>query len=92
MSFIPRPFFQNHLTRTFSTSSSRSRSFARINILGRLADRPEVVPTSTGTDLIRYSLATLSVKQQERQTNWWKVSAFLKEGHQKDFLLGLGKG
>ena len=92
MSFNPRPFFQNHFTRTFSTSSFRSRSFARINILGRLADRPEIVPTSTATNVVRYVLATEYVIRHEKHTSWWKVTAFLKEGQQKEFILGLGKG
>lgn len=79
-------------TRTFSTSSPLS--LARMQIIGRLADTPEATPTSTGRDVIRYSLGVGSGPRDEagnRQTSWFRVASFT-EGPQKDLLLSLPKG
>lgn len=75
--------------RAFSTSSPRS--IARISIIGNLADTPELFPTSTGRELVRYSVASNTGPRDNRQTSWFRVTSFA-EGPQKDYLLGLPKG
>ncbi|KAI4095657.1 MAG: hypothetical protein LQ344_001588 [Seirophora lacunosa] len=78
------------LCRTFTTT--RPAPLAKICIVGRLAAQPELIPTSSGDDMVRYSLGTSSGPKDNRQTNWWKVAAFLGEGRARDTLMGLGKG
>ncbi|KAB8068109.1 putative ssDNA binding protein [Aspergillus leporis] len=76
--------------RTFSSSSSRS--VARMIITGRLAAAPELQPTSTGQDIIKYSVGTSFGPRDNRQTSWFKVASFEPEGSQRDFILNLPKG
>ncbi|OAA33962.1 Single-strand DNA-binding protein [Cordyceps fumosorosea ARSEF 2679] len=75
--------------RVFSTSSPRP--IARISIIGNLADTPEVLPTSTGREIIKYAVASNSGPKENRQTSWFRVTSFA-EGPRKDFLLTLPKG
>lgn len=77
-------------TRSF-TASPTSR-LARMSIIGRLADTPEIVATSSGQDIVKYALGTSHGPKDQRQTTWWKVSSFVGDGAGKDLLLGLGKG
>ncbi|KAF2158101.1 nucleic acid-binding protein [Myriangium duriaei CBS 260.36] len=79
-------------TRAFSTTSPNA--LARMQIIGRLADTPELTPTSTGRDVIRYSLGVSHGPRDEsgnRQTSWYRVASFT-EGAQRDLLLSLPKG
>ncbi|KAL9025397.1 MAG: hypothetical protein Q9196_005771 [Gyalolechia fulgens] len=77
------------LHRTFV--STPSRPAANITLVGRLAAEPELIPTSTGTDLVRYAIGTSHGPRDNRQTSWWKVGAY-PGGNQKDTLMALGKG
>ncbi|KAB8262411.1 hypothetical protein BDV32DRAFT_147698 [Aspergillus pseudonomiae] len=74
-----------------SFSSSSSRSVARMIITGRLAAAPELQATSSGQDVIRYTVATSTGARDNRQTSWFKVASF-DQGGQRDFVLGLQKG
>ncbi|MBE3044457.1 single-stranded DNA-binding protein [Candidatus Bathyarchaeota archaeon] len=87
-----RAFTAAPAARAFSTSSPRG--LARLTIVGNLGDAPELTPTSTGHELIRYSVATSSGPKDNRHTSWFRVSKFLREGDEKrrDFLLSLPKG
>ena len=78
--------------RAFSTSAPRG--LARITLVGNLGDSPELVPTSTGHELIKYSIASSSGPKDNRHTSWFRVSKFLREGDEKkrDFLLSIPKG
>lgn len=78
--------------RTFSTASPLQSSVAKISLIGRLAAEAELTPTSDGTDMIRYSLATSSGTKDNRKTSWWKIASFAGEGRGRDLLLSLGKG
>ncbi|MCJ1452040.1 ssDNA-binding protein, mitochondrial [Mycoblastus sanguinarius] len=78
------------LTRTFSTTP-RSH-LARMTIVGRLADAPEIVATSSGQDVVRYALGTSHGPKNNRQTSWWRVACFAPEGGLRDLVMGLGKG
>lgn len=75
--------------RAFSTSTPRS--IARISIIGNLSDSPELVATSTGREIVRYSVASNTGPRDNRQTSWFRVTSFT-EGPQRDYLLGLPKG
>ncbi|CAF9904534.1 ssDNA-binding protein, mitochondrial [Imshaugia aleurites] len=95
MSFLTslRPALRSPLLQTprpFTTSPA-SR-LARMTIVGRLADVPEMVATSSGVDVVRYALATSHGPRENRQTSWWKVACFMPEGAKRDALVGLGKG
>ncbi|PNS15370.1 Single-stranded DNA-binding protein RIM1, mitochondrial [Sphaceloma murrayae] len=92
-------FSQRTLTRAVgnahrSFSSSSPHSLARMQLIGRLADKPEAVSTQTGRELIRYALGVSAGPKDEsgnRQTSWFRVASFT-EGPQKDLLLNLPKG
>ena len=74
-----------------SFSSSSSRSVARMIITGRLAAAPELQATSSGQDVIRYTVATSTGARDNRQTSWFKVASF-DHGAQRDYVLSLQKG
>ncbi|KND94862.1 Single-stranded DNA-binding protein RIM1, mitochondrial [Tolypocladium ophioglossoides CBS 100239] len=76
-------------TRSFSTSAPRS--LARISIIGNLADTPELQPTSSGREILKYAVASNSGPKDNRQTSWFRVTSFA-EGPRRDFLLSLPKG
>ncbi|RDL40637.1 uncharacterized protein BP5553_00616 [Venustampulla echinocandica] len=78
--------------RSFSTSASRPASFAKITIVGRLGDVPELQATSTGKELLKYNVGTSSGPKDNQQTNWFRVASFLPEGPQRDYIAGLEKG
>ncbi|MCJ1478686.1 ssDNA-binding protein, mitochondrial [Lambiella insularis] len=78
------------LRRLFhSTPPSR---VAKITIVGHLAAEPELMPTSTGTDMVRYAVGTGYGPRENRQTSWWRVASFVKEGEGRDRILALPKG
>ncbi|KAK2800680.1 hypothetical protein FQN50_008064 [Emmonsiellopsis sp. PD_5] len=76
--------------RSFSTTPARA--FARITIAGNLGAQPELRATSSGRDLVSYTLATSHGPKDDRQTSWWRVTSFAPEGPGRDLLLGLPKG
>lgn len=78
--------------RSFSTTSARP--LAKMQIIGRLADQPELTPTSTGREISRFALGVSSGPKDEngnRGVSWFRVASFI-EGPQRDFLLSLPKG
>ncbi|KAL2053195.1 hypothetical protein ABVK25_006520 [Lepraria finkii] len=94
MSFLtslrPAPLRALNLTRSFSTTPV-SR-LARMTIVGRLADSPEIIATASGQDVIRDALGTSHGPKDNRQTSWWKVACFAPEGGLRDLVMGLGRG
>src|ERR1700684_1789734 len=77
--------------RSFSTSTARS-SFAKMTIIGRLADTPELQATSTGQEILKYAVGTNSGPRDNQKTSWFRVTSFLPEGPQRDFIASLDKG
>ncbi|EMC97343.1 hypothetical protein BAUCODRAFT_33064 [Baudoinia panamericana UAMH 10762] len=78
--------------RAFSTTTARP--LAKMQLIGRLANTPEVTPTSTGRDVIRYSLGVQYGARDEngqRAVSWFNVSSF-SEGSQRELLCSLPKG
>lgn len=78
-------------TRAFSTSANRS-SFAKMTIIGRLADTPELQPTSTGEELLRYAVGVNSGPKDNQKTSWFRVTSFAPEGPLRSLVAGLEKG
>lgn len=79
-------------TRAFSTSAPRP--LAKLQLIGRLADSPEVLPTSTGRELIKFSMGVSQGRRDEegnRSVSWFEIASFV-EGPQRDLLLSLPKG
>ena len=79
-------------TRAFSTTTPRS--LARMQLIGRLADQPELVPTSTGREISRFALGVSTGPKDEtgnRPTSWFNIGSFV-EGPQRELLLSLPKG
>ncbi|OAX82393.1 hypothetical protein ACJ72_03255 [Emergomyces africanus] len=89
-----RPLFRapasSLLTRNFTTT--RPNALARINIVGNLGGTPELRATSSGRELVNYSVATSYGPKDDRQTSWWRVTSFVPEGPTRDHLLSLPKG
>ncbi|KAJ5134765.1 uncharacterized protein N7443_003614 [Penicillium atrosanguineum] len=75
-----------------SFSSSASRSIARMILTGRLGAEPELTATSSGQEVVRYSIGTSYGPRDNRQTSWFRVGAFLPEGAQRDYIMSLPKG
>jgi len=78
------------LTRTFSTTSPTQ--LARMQLIGRLAAQPELTPTSTGRDIVRYAIGTTHRTSRGEETSWFRVASFVDEGARRDLVLGLPKG
>lgn len=76
--------------RTFSSTSAQQ--LARITIVGNLAAPPELKPTSTGNELLKYSVASSHGSSENRQTSWFSITSFEPEGPRRDYLLSLPKG
>ncbi|PYH93187.1 hypothetical protein BO71DRAFT_6514 [Aspergillus ellipticus CBS 707.79] len=76
--------------RSFSSSSSRNA--ARLILTGRLAGEPELRTAANGQEIVRYTLATTNGGKETRHTSFFKVSGFLSEGAQRDYILNLRKG
>ncbi|KAF1346443.1 ssDNA binding protein [Delphinella strobiligena] len=79
-------------TRAFSTT--RANALARMQLIGRLADQPELTPTSTGREMVRYAIGVSTGAKDEqgnRATSWFRVASF-SEGPGRDLLLSLPKG
>ena len=75
--------------RTFS--STPTQRLARFNLIGRLGNSPEVVTTSTGREIVRYSVGTSSGSAENKTTSWWNV-AFFGDKERKDYVLNIPKG
>ena len=76
--------------RAFSTTPATR--LAKITIIGRLADQPEIQPTSTGREIIKYALGTDTGFKDNKQTSWFRITSFDQEGPRRDYLTGLPKG
>lgn len=70
----------------------QSSTFAKITLVGRLGDTPELQATSTGKEILKYSIGTSVGRGENKKTSWFRVTGFLPEGPQRDFIAGLEKG
>ncbi|KAK5167361.1 ssDNA-binding protein, mitochondrial [Saxophila tyrrhenica] len=79
--------------RAFSTTTPRA--LAKMQIIGRLADQPECLPSSTGREVSKFALGVNTGPRDEhgnRATSWFNVASFMEDGPQRDLLLSLPKG
>ncbi|KAI9826653.1 MAG: ssDNA-binding protein, mitochondrial [Thelocarpon impressellum] len=89
----PRPLTSapsHTILRAFS--STPCAMVAKISIVGRLAAEPELQPTASGNDVVKYAVGTSYGPRDNRQTSWFRVASFEAEGPRRDYLLGLQKG
>ena len=73
-------------------SSTTPRPLARITIIGNLTAPPELRPSQSGLDYLRYAVASNSGSGENRHASFFNVTSFVQEGGQRDFLLSLPKG
>jgi len=85
-----RAVAQRSAARSFSTTPARP--YARITIVGNLADTPELRATSTGKEILRFAVASNSGPRDNRHTSWFNVTSFEAEGPRRDYLQSLPKG
>lgn len=76
--------------RTFS--STPARHLAKISIIGSLGNTPEVQATSTGRELLKFSIASTHRSKGETKTSWFRVTSFAVEGARREFYQSLPKG
>ncbi|EME42865.1 hypothetical protein DOTSEDRAFT_72339 [Dothistroma septosporum NZE10] len=78
--------------RAFSTTPARP--LARMQLIGRLAETPEVFATSNGKEIVRYALGVPQGPRDaegNRAVSWFRVASF-QEGPQRELLCSLPKG
>ncbi|MCJ1340782.1 ssDNA-binding protein, mitochondrial [Bachmanniomyces sp. S44760] len=87
---LPRPLYNRAFPlRAFSTTPANH--VAKLTLVGRVAAPPELQPTSTGQDIVKYAIGTGHGPPENRQTSWWNITSFAPEG-QRERILGLDKG
>ncbi|KAI0024587.1 nucleic acid-binding protein [Xylariomycetidae sp. FL0641] len=77
-------------TRSFSASARRD--IAKMTLVGNLANPPEVKVTSTGREVLEYSVASNDGRKDNPHTSWFRVSTFVEDGPRRQFLESLPKG
>lgn len=78
------------IARAFSTTPARP--VAKITIVGNLAGPPDLQATSTGREILRYSVASNQGRGDNSRTSWFRVTSFEQEGPRRDYLQSLTKG
>ncbi|KAK0673818.1 hypothetical protein QBC41DRAFT_310653 [Cercophora samala] len=73
-------------------SSTAQRPYAKITIVGNLADTPELRASSNGKEYLRYSVASNSGSGDNKKTSWFNVTAFPSNTNTRDYYLSLEKG
>ncbi|KAJ5317611.1 hypothetical protein PENANT_c038G03936 [Penicillium antarcticum] len=76
--------------RTFS--SSPAHALARLTVTGRLGADPELQATSSGQEVVKYVVGSSHGRPDNRTTSWFRVTSFVPEGAQRDYILSLTKG
>ncbi|KAI1094419.1 nucleic acid-binding protein [Rostrohypoxylon terebratum] len=92
MSFLARRFTAATPSLARSFSASARRDIAKITLVGNLAASPELRATSSGLEIIEYSVASNSGPKENRKTSWFRVAVVAEEGPRRDFLTSLPKG
>ncbi|KAK4179798.1 hypothetical protein QBC36DRAFT_321788 [Triangularia setosa] len=73
-------------------SSTAQRPYAKITIVGNLADTPELRASNNGKEYLRYSVASNSGSGDNRKTSWFNITTFPSSTNARDFYLSLEKG
>jgi hypothetical protein len=77
--------------RSFS-ASARASTFARMQLLGHLGGNPEIITTSGGREVVRYTIASNYGPAEDRKVSWFRVASYLPDGPQRNYLLNIAKG
>ncbi|KAK7735900.1 ssDNA-binding protein, mitochondrial [Cytospora paraplurivora] len=78
------------VARAFSTTPARP--VAKITIVGNLAQTPELQPTSTGREILKYAVASNYGRGDNTKTSFFRVTSFDSEGPRRDYFQSLPKG
>jgi hypothetical protein len=89
--FALRRNIPSTLSRNFSTTA-RNNTFAKLTIVGRLADKPEITATSQGGEIMKYAIGTSTGRGENQKTSWFRIVSFQPEGPRRDFIANLDKG
>lgn len=90
-SFLSRSAFAApRFARAFSNTPARST--AKIQIIGSIANTPELSATATGREILKYTVASSKGRDENRKTSYFRVSSFETEGPRRDYFLSLPKG
>ncbi|KAH8702396.1 putative ssDNA binding protein [Talaromyces proteolyticus] len=73
-------------------SSTPANPLARLTLTGRLGAEPELSTTTTGQEIIRYSVGSTTGPSNNRTTSWFRVASFIPEGPSREHLLNVPKG
>ncbi|KAI0486860.1 nucleic acid-binding protein [Xylaria cf. heliscus] len=97
MSFLARRLTSTTTPRLLASrafSASAHRDIAKITLVGNLAATPEIKATSTGREVIEYTVASSDGPRdkENRHTSWFRVATFADEGPRRDYLTSLPKG
>lgn len=60
--------------------------------MGTLGNTPEIQSTSSGREVLKYSIASNVKVRGESRVSWFKVSNFAIDGARREFFLSLPKG
>lgn len=91
-SFLARRTFAAAPAAARAFSTTPARPLAKVTVIGNIAASPEVHATSTGREMIRYSIASNSGRGENIKTSWFRVNIFENEGPRRDYFLSIPKG
>lgn len=66
-------------------------SYARIEVIGRLGRDPELKQATTGTTVLKFSVAVDVGWSDRKTTQWWTVTVFGKRGESLHKILAKGR-
>ena len=73
-------------------SSTPARPVAKITIVVNLAQTPELQPTSTGREILKYAVASNQGRGENTKTSWFRITSFESEGPRRDYFQSVPKG
>lgn len=73
-------------------SSTPQRPYAKITIVGNLADTPDLRASNNGKEYLRYAVASNSGSGENKKTSWFNITVFPTSTNARDFYLSLEKG
>lgn len=90
-SFLSRSAFAApRFARAFSNTPARST--AKIQIIGNIATAPELQATSTGREMLKYTVVSNRGRGEAAKASFFRISSFESDGPRRDYFLSLPKG
>lgn len=74
-------------SRAFSASPAAA-NLAKLTVVGRLGADAEVFTSPSGKEMVRYVVATNHGSPDNRQTSWWRVTAFPTSEEGREGMVG----